>query len=133
MRVLALVALTACAHTAASEKELLRADAAFAEDVARRGVDGWVAAFAPDGVMLPVGHALIEGEPSIREAMSALGQGLTLRWAPQLARISDDGTLGYTIGTYTAESPRGTTKGKYLTVWRRTPEGWKVAADIGNQ
>ena len=134
MRCLALgAALLAvgCAHTSSSEKELLRADAAFAEDVAARGVDGWVAAFASDGVMLPAGSPILKGE-AIRSAMAALGKGLTLRWAPVLARVSEDGTLGYTIGNYTSESPRGVTRGKYLTVWRRTPDGWRVVADIGN-
>lgn len=128
---LALV-LAACAHASGGERDLLRADAAFNDDVASRGVDGWVAAFAPDGVMLPPGGPMLRGAPAMREAMSALGTTLKLRWAPVLARVSDDGTLGYTIGNYTAETPRGLTKGKYLTVWRRTDEGWRVVADIGN-
>ena len=132
MKRLALIlALAGCAHASGAERELLRADAAFAEDVAARGVDGWVAAFAPDGVQLPPGGPMLKG-PAIREAMAPLGKGLKLRWAPVFARVSDDGTLGYTVGNYTAESPRGVTQGKYLTVWRRTAEGWKVVADIGN-
>jgi ketosteroid isomerase-like protein len=123
--------LTACAHVSSAERELLRADAAFNDDVAARGVDGWVAAFAADGVMLPNGGPMLKGS-AIREGMAELGKTLKLRWAPVSARISDDGTLGYTIGNYTAETPRGMSQGKYLTVWKRTPEGWRVVADIGN-
>lgn len=126
------LALTACAHASGGERDLLRADAAFNDDVASRGVDGWVAAFAPDGVMLPAGGPMLKGAPALREAMSSLGKTLKLRWAPILARISDDGTLGYTIGNYTAETPRGVANGKYVTIWRRTAEGWRVVADIGN-
>ena len=131
-RLFALFFSAACAHASGGERELLRADAAFADDVAARGVDAWVAAFAADGVMLPAGSPMLKGSPALREAMARLGTGLKLRWAPLFARISDDGTLGYTIGNYTAETPRGVSKGKYLTVWRRTPEGWRVVADIGN-
>ena len=131
-RFFAIFFLAACAHASGGERELLRADATFAGDVAARGVDAWVAAFAADGVMLPAGGPMLKGAPALREAMAELGTGLKLRWAPLLARVSDDGTLGYTIGSYTAESARGVSKGKYLTVWRRTPDGWRIVADIGN-
>ena len=67
------VLLVACAHASGGERELLRADAAFADDVAARGVDAWVAAFAADGVMLPAGGPMLKGAPALREAMAALG------------------------------------------------------------
>ena len=124
--------LTACAHASGAEHELIRADATFNDDTAARGVDGWVAAFAEDGAMLPAGGAMKKGPAAIREAMGGLGKTLKLTWAPVFARVSDDGTLGYTIGNYTAETPRGVVQGKYLTVWRKTPAGWRVVADIGN-
>ena len=45
-----------------------------------------------------------------------------------------DGTLGYTWGRYRVEAGDSITgRGRYLTVWRRQPDGsWKVDADIGS-
>ena len=131
-RLVAILAIAGCTHISTVERDLLRADKAFADDVAARGIDAWVAAFAPEGVMLPNGGPMLNGWEQIREGMAPLGRTLRLRWAPLFARVSDDGTLGYTVGNYIAESPRGVVRGKYLTVWRKTPDGWRVVADIGN-
>lgn len=140
MRFLLLCALCAgCAHTAArtDPKLLLDADRAFAADVAKRGIDGWVDAFAPDGVTLPAGAPLTVGRAAIREHMAPAfaTPGFRLDWTPQ--RADAQGDLGYTIGLFEAHSRDkngndSITRGKYLTVWKRQPDGtWKVAADIG--
>ena len=39
--------------------------------------------------------------------------------------VSDDGNMAYEVGTITAPDYAG----KYLTVYRRTPDGWKIVAD----
>jgi ketosteroid isomerase-like protein len=60
-----------------------------------------------------------------------------LVWEPGRAEVALGGDLGYTIGDYRVEataSPDSVlSRGKYLTVWRRQPDGsWKVEADIGS-
>lgn len=139
---LALVLAPGCAHLvprATLEQQLLDADAAFARDVAARGLEAWVEAFAPDGAMLGAGGPRVVGHVAIREEMAALGDprkappALRLEWWPKAARVSDDGTLGYTIGNAVVHGAAGDRKTKYLTVWRRQPDGvWKAEVDIGN-
>lgn len=65
-------------------------------------------------------------------------EGSSLTWEPLQAEVSDAFDLGYTHGTFESRFPGpngelSVTTGKYLTVWRKQPDGsWKVAADIGN-
>ena len=117
--------------------QLMEADRTFASDVATRGVDAWVEAFAEDGAMLQPG-AEVRGHGAIREAMAAAfaDPGFSLAWDPTHAEISSSGDLGYTIGRYvsTTPGPDGpvTSEGAYTTVWRRDPAGdWKVVLDLG--
>jgi ketosteroid isomerase-like protein len=119
-------------------RELLEADSAFNRLAQQRGLGEAFAVFAaPDGVLLPpVGPPAIGREAILRE-MS--GGGANLVWQPQHAEASRDGSMGWTWGTYEfrAAAPdgrQGVRTGKYVTVWRRMPDGsWKFAADIGNQ
>lgn len=58
-----------------------------------------------------------------------------LEWAPAYARIARSGDLGFTTGPWRYRSSRTNltinATGQYVTVWRRTTAGWKVAADAG--
>ncbi|MDX1392932.1 MAG: nuclear transport factor 2 family protein [Gemmatimonadota bacterium] len=117
--------------------QLMEADRTFASEVAARGIDAWVEAFAEDGAMLRPG-AEVRGHGAIREAMAGAfsSPGSSLTWDPTHAEISSSGDLGYTIGRYvsTAPGPDGptTSEGAYTTVWRRNPAGdWKVVLDLG--
>ena len=117
--------------------QLMEADRTFASEVATRGVDAWVEAFADDGAMLQPG-AEVRGHGAIREAMAGAfaNPGFSLTWDPTHAEISSSGDLGYTIGRYvsTTPGPDGpvTSQGAYTTVWRREPAGdWKVVLDLG--
>lgn len=114
---------------------LLEADRAFAAAAAERGVDGWVEAFAEDGLQVS-GAGLTEGHAAIRALMGPAFADSTfsLSWDPEGARVSADGSLGYTWGRYVSRqggAVAGT--GRYLTVWRWHPDhGWRAEADIGS-
>ena len=59
-----------------------------------------------------------------------------LSWLPVYAGVSDAGDMGFTLGpwTYGAKPPDTSSTrryGHYVTVWKRTPEGWRVAVDHG--
>ncbi len=122
----------------AAVKDLIDADTAFANAAS---VEGAAQAFkefaAPNGMSLPQGENPIIGQDNIFEHMRATQGKLT--WAPRGGDISHSDDLGYTWGEYRYIEPAedGTTKpphfGKYLTVWKRQPDGtWKFIADIGN-
>ena len=133
-----------CAHLAGEQddeslrKSLLQADLGFAHEVALRGTEAWVETFADDGIMLSDGGGTIRGKEKIRAAMAALGDPrkspgkVQIRWTPLGAEVSRDGTLGWTYGNAVILSAKAQEKLKYVTVWRRVDEAWKVVADIGN-
>jgi len=110
--------------------ELEAADRAFAADVAARGIEGWMAAFAPDGGMLKKG-VRVTG-PAIREMMSGVLSTTKVVWEP----IASGRTakIGFTIGkaTFTGATPADSWKSTYATIWKLLPDGtWKVLFDAG--
>ena len=119
-------------------QELLDVDRAFDADTARNGVEGWVAHFAPGGIMMPAGGDMVVGQPAIREFISKAfsAPGFALRWEPVEGGISGD--LGYTYGiskvTRTGKDGKPQISyGKYVTIWQKQRDGtWQVAVDIGN-
>ncbi|HLL53542.1 MAG TPA: DUF4440 domain-containing protein [Myxococcaceae bacterium] len=123
-----------------ARRALLDADRAFADATAKRGVEGWTSWFTANGVMLPLNGPLVEGHAAIRDLMRrSLGfPGFRLEWQPLRAEVSRAGDLGYTIGRFEASTLRNgerivLQRGKYLSVWRKQPDGgWKVEADISN-
>lgn len=134
----------ACAPTPvldleAEREAVLQADRDFAEAVAERGVEAWVSYFAEDGVMLTT-TGEVRGHVAIRELMTPAFEspGFALSWTPAFAEVSEGGDLAYTFGTYErtvtdAEGTLGTTRGRYVTIWRKQTDGtWKVVFDMGN-
>jgi ketosteroid isomerase-like protein len=99
--------------------------AAFAQNVADYG-----AIFGP--------QALVIGPKAVRQYFAAQGAASSLSWRPVYASVAVSLDLAFTIGEYTATS-RGASGaaiqrfGKYLTVWKREPDGtWKFMIDGGN-
>jgi len=143
MRCAALVALLvstagiyACQSPTVDPEELMAADRRLQQETATRGTDGWVEAFAVDGKLIAAG-GVIQGKDAIAAAMSVLDSSdYTLTWEPEFAEGS--GNVGYTHGTYRREviDDSGETvveTGRYVTVWRRDPDGaWKAVLDIGS-
>jgi ketosteroid isomerase-like protein len=82
--------------------------------------------------------ALIVGPPAVLKYFAAQGTESSLSWRPIYASVAGSLDLAFTIGDYTATS-RGTSGaaiqrfGKYLTIWKREPDGsWKFMIDGGN-
>jgi ketosteroid isomerase-like protein len=115
-----------------------RADSAFAAAGER---DGLTAAFsgyvAPTGVLF-AGGELVVGPDQVREFYRAQAPGSTLNWQPVFADGSESGELAVTVGEsiFTGRGPTGAVVqrfGKYLTVWKRQPDGsWKFLVDGGS-
>ena len=136
-----LLLATACtAHAARPSPEaLLAADRAFDSATAASGVEGWVGFFADSGRQLDRHGDFVIGHDAIRARMQGFlaDTTLSLRWRPDHARISDDGSLGYTMGRAETRKRSGDStivvdRSRYLTVWRRQSDAsWKVDADLG--
>jgi len=118
-------------HTA--EQELLRADIEFCRQTAARRLDGWMDAFAPDAAVMHDG-ATVSGTEALRKYYEPVfaNKDFTLTWTPTNAEASQDGTSGYTYGTYEAKRPGHVSHGMYLTIWRKINGHWKVVMDTGS-
>lgn len=137
---LALVIGCTPAPDLAAERQALRgADSLFAVATAARGADGWADFFEASGVQFTQSYR-IDGREAIRAFMApVLGPGQPrLEWRPSEAHVAGSGDLGYTLGRWrlvgTAEGVDTLLgEGHYVTIWRKTADGWRVAVDIGTR
>jgi len=101
-----------------------------------RIVDYW----SDDARVYPPDMAVIDGKAAIRNFVAAMLRtpGFSITWEPREAVVSPDGQLGYTTGvnSFTVPGAQGklmTIAGKYVTVWRKGPDGtWHCVIDFWN-
>ncbi len=115
------------------EKQLRDVDLAFAKATAERRLDGWMEYFAADAAVLHDGKT-ITGTESLRAYYEPIfaDKDFNLSWTPTKAEASKDGTMGYTYGDYEDKRGSKTSRGMYLTIWRKEAGKWKVIMDTGS-
>jgi hypothetical protein len=112
--------------------ELADAERAFARETAKVGIRaGFLAWFARDsiGFQPALGNAWnqISSRPAPPNPTAVL-----LEWEPRTGDVAASGDLGWLTGPSTFTLPDGTHRyGNYLSVWKKTPEGWRVHIDVG--
>ena len=113
-------------------------EARFAKDVATRGGAAFADWFADDGVVLGNGAAPQIGKIAIAKSANWSPKEYQLLWTPTDAVIGPSGDMGYTWGHFEGHSKDAngnpvTTSGRYMTIWRKQPDGnWKVVLDSGS-
>lgn len=113
-------------------------EARFAKDVAQRGGAAFASWFAEDGVALGNGAAPLIGRVAIAKSASWSPANYQLTWTPTDAMMGPSGDIGYTWGHYEGHSKDANgnpvvTSGRYITMWRKEPDGsWKVVLDAGS-
>jgi ketosteroid isomerase-like protein/quercetin dioxygenase-like cupin family protein len=98
-------------------------------------MDKFVSYYAPDASIYPPGMPVASGPGPIRDVLTKMNSapGFALEFAASKADVSASGDLGYTAGTYQATMNGAMENGKYITVWKKEPDGqWKVKEDIFN-
>ena len=112
-------------------------EARFAKDVAAGGGAAFADWFADDGVALGNGAAPLLGKVAIVKSATWAAKDYQLTWTPTDALMGPSGDMGYTWGHFEGHSKDAngnpvTTSGRYMTIWRRQPNGdWKVVMDAG--
>ncbi len=111
-------------------QSLVEAELGFAKDAQQRTVTAaFLAALAEDGVLFRPGPVL--GATWTRD--NPFPEDFLLDWEPELAEVASSGDLGYTTGPYISgrrgQEPAGF--GRFVSVWKRTSAGWRLATDIG--
>lgn len=114
-------------------------DIDFAKLAAASGAPTAFAAFAaPDATTLPGSGEIIVGPPAIKARMlESPVATASWDWHPVYSEGAASGDLGFTVGEATIKipGPNGVTDyhSKYLTVWRRQPDGTvRFVVDGGN-
>jgi len=133
-----MAATDAATDLAAGRASLLKTDRDFSALSAANGAaEAFFTYLTDDAVQLPMGEAPVVGRAEIRRRLAEEGS-FTLTWEPRAAEVSRSGDLGYTWGTYEVQAagadgqPR-VAYGKYVTIWRKQPDGtWRAVLDTGN-
>jgi ketosteroid isomerase-like protein len=129
---------TAAPRRVRAAQAMADADRAFARFSADSG--GPAGAFsrwiADDGMMLGARAVPVRGPEQAKQAFASFPKTGRFEWAPidSLSVASRDRSLGFTVGeARVAATPSAVTYSKYLTVWRREPDGrYKFIFDIGS-
>jgi len=136
--VLGVVALSTggCARSVDVEEQrmaLLEVDRQWAQST--KDLDLFMSFWAPDATAYPPAMPAVSGADAIRKTFGEMSSapGFALSWTPSKAEVAATGDVGYTTGTYEMTMNGTKDSGKYVTVWRKQPEGtWKVVEDIFN-
>jgi ketosteroid isomerase-like protein len=120
-----------------AEDALLAADVAWEKIYAAKDLAKAVAFCDEHGSMLVPNAPIATGKEALAKAIASdFAQGNTT-WHPNKVGVARSGELGYTSGTtdLTFKDPSGktvTSKGNYLTVWKKADGSWKVLFDSFN-
>lgn len=116
---------------------IMRADSEFAENSSLLGAaTAFATAIAPDGFVFG-GSQMLVGPRAVHDFFEQQ-RGTSIIWHPTYAVAAGSGDLGFSIGesVVTSRGPSGAAVqgfGKYLTVWRKRPNGdWKFVVDGGS-
>ena len=115
--------------------QLMKLDADFSRDTVQGGGRAFVRWFADDAVALNNGKPPVLGKTGIAADAAWDPKHYRLEWQPQGGQMGPSGDMGFTWGHYDghATDRNGNdiaTGGRYITVWKRFPDGvWKVALD----
>jgi ketosteroid isomerase-like protein len=93
-----------------------------------------------DAKVYPPGAPIVEGKEAIRAFVtpSLSMPGFDVGWETEEVVIAPSGDMGYTTGRSHLTIPDAagklqTENGRYVTVWRRDPDGeWRCVIDIWN-
>jgi len=120
----------------ADHQVLIDADIAFSDYSVKYGIQKAFLEFADDSVVLlkPKRMPIVGKINLIKSYEGKSDSGVVLTWKPAKAIIAKSGELGYTYGFWTFIAKTDTSRGTYLTVWKKNSNGqWKYIADTGNE
>jgi ketosteroid isomerase-like protein len=136
----AIPAQTSGADRYRAESELRALDEQWSATAARNDLEGTVAFYADDAVLLPPNAPIATDKKSIRDSWAGLlAPNTAVSWKWSKIEVAQSGELAYIYGSYrltmgaTSQSGPLNDTGKFLEVWKRQPGGnWKCIVDTYN-
>ncbi len=124
----------------AAEAAIRELDNEWSATAARNDLDGTLAFYAGDAVLLPPNAPIAKDPKAIRESWTGLlGPHTAVSWKATKVEVAKSGELGYLYGTYQLkiDDPKGgpaiQDTGKILEVWKKQADGrWKCIVDTYN-
>jgi ketosteroid isomerase-like protein len=118
--------------------DLIKTDRAFSSMSESQGMHkAFLTYIADDGVLLRDDSYPVTGKESVAELFNGReDKSFSLVWEPIFERLSSDGDIGYTYGTFTSTVYDSgiVTQGTYVTIWQKEDDGsWKFVLDSGTQ
>ena len=117
------------------EREALRTAYLGADKAAHEAppnVEKLLTYYASDASVYPPGAPMIVGHDALRTLFN--GMNFTkVRVTALNAHVAAAADVGYTTGTFEVQANGQTETGKYVTVWKKHPDGsWKIVEDTFN-
>ena len=118
---------------------LLELEGRFSQAVAQGGGKAFASWFADDAVTLNNGKPATLGRGAIAATATWSPTEYSLTWVAQGAQMGPLNDMGFTWGHYEGRTTdksgqTSVTSGRYITVWKKLPDGsWKVAMDASAQ
>lgn len=127
-------------NRAAEASAIQALDEQWSATAARNDLEGTVAFYADDAVLLPPNAPIATDRKSIRESWAALlGPNTAVSWKVSKVEVAKSGELGYLYGTYSLsiQDPKGgppvRDTGKLVEIWKKQADGkWKCIVDTYN-
>ena len=125
---------------AAEEAAIRTLDEQWSATAAKSDLDGTVAFYSEDAILLPPNAPIAKDPKSIRDSWAGLlGPNTSVSWKVSQIEVAKSGELGYLHGTYqlSIKDPKGgpaiNDTGKLLEVWKKQSDGkWKCIVDTYN-
>lgn len=119
----------------AAVEEIRQLDRRWIEMVESKDTAGIVELYVEGtGRIMPPGSPAAAGEEGLRQFWSAAVNFPHLAFGPDTIIVSDGGDMAVDIGSVTFRPPgaESDVQGKYVVVWVRQDDEWKILADIFN-
>jgi len=90
--------------------------------------------YTEDARLLPPGGTAVEGRPAIAAFWRAVIEGGVAQISLTIDEVQGAGDWAYELSRWAMYDADGGTvgEGKYIVIWRRTAEGWRLHRDIWN-
>lgn len=114
----------------ATHETLIGLEAAFAATARERGVKAaFLEYLSEDSIVLQPGPVWGRAAWTVKPEVPA-----TLEWLPDRAQLSRSGDFGFSTGPWLLtpdDAATGQAEGRYLSVWQKTGDDWRVLFDGG--
>ena len=117
------------------KKEIEKENVKFGEYVRKGDAKALSNLYTSDACLMPAGMGFVKGRKAVEEFWGGAIKGMGLKdGILKTVEVVGEGDTVTEMGEYVlklqAEGKNMEDKGKYVVVWKKTPDGWKLHWDI---